>query len=264
MKRKLIIGGLFLALILFLAFSPRQSVVATDVMNTFQGSSPEHWLGTDNLGRDVYSLIVEGGLRTLTVVFLASGISFIAGTILGMTAALAGGWVKSGIQFLADFTLIVPSFISALVFSGLFGFGPVMAGIVFGVGNMGEYVNLAQGLTEGLIGREYIANQVVLGLPRWRILCFHLLPGIYRELFAFLGSKASNVTLQYAGLAFIGLGTDITCPDWGTLLYQYRVYLIKYPRLVIYPILCICCLSIFFYVMFDKSRSKEEEMTIYD
>ena len=265
MKRRQWIGLICLAgFVLFLLLSPRQNIMATDVRNMYGPSSPEHWLGTDNLGRDMYSLLVEGGLRTMEVVFLSAAISFIAGTALGMVAAFWGGVLRSVIQFAADFTLIVPSFIMAMVFSALFGFRPIVAGVVFGIGNMGEYVNQAYNLAYVLKKQEFIDAERVIGLGRGRILIFHVLPNICHQLFVFLGNKAANVVVQYSGLAFIGLGTDITRPDWGTLLYQYRTYMISHPTLVIYPAAAITLLTVFFHVMFDSGSAGGEKVTLYD
>ena len=108
------------AFLLFLVLSPRQNIMTTDVLNTYAPASAAHWLGTDNLGRDVYSLLVAGGLRTMEVVFLSAAISFCAGTALGLIAAFWSGPVRSVIQFIADYTLIIPSFIirSPLLFAG--------------------------------------------------------------------------------------------------------------------------------------------------
>lgn len=265
MKRKQWIGLMCLAgFVLFLLLSPRQNIMATDVRNMFGPSTPEHWLGTDNLGRDVYSLLVEGGIRTMEVVFLSAAISFIAGTALGMVAAFWGGVIRNVIQFMADFTLIIPSFIMAMVFSALFGFRPIVAGVVFGIGNMGEYVNQSYNLAYALKKQEFIDAERVIGLGRVRILAFHVLPNICRQLFVFLGNKAANVVVQYSGLAFIGLGTDITKPDWGTLLYQYRIYMISHPTLVIYPAAAITLLTVFFHVMFDSGSAVGERVTLYD
>ena len=265
MKRKQWIGLMCLAgFVLFLLLSPRQNIMATDVRNMFGPSTPEHWLGTDNLGRDVYSLLVEGGIRTMEVVFLSAAISFIGGTALGMIAAFWGGVIRNVIQFMADFTLIIPSFIMAMVFSALFGFKPAVAGIVFGIGNMGEYVNQSYNLAYSLKKQEFIDAERIIGLGRGRILVFHVLPNICRQLFVFLGNKAANVVVQYSGLAFIGLGTDITKPDWGTLLYQYRIYMISHPTLVIYPAAAITLLTVFFHVMFDSGSSDGERVTLYD
>ena len=265
MKKKQWAGLICLAaFILCLWLSPRQNILATDVRNMYAPSTAEHWLGTDNIGRDVYALLVEGGLRTMEVVFLSAAISFVFGTALGMIAAFWGGALRSVIQFAADFTLIVPSFIMAMVFSALFGFKPIVAGIVFGVGNMGEYVNQAFNLAYVLKKQEYIDAERVIGLGRARIILFHVLPNICGQLFVFLGNKAANVVIQYSGLAFIGLGTDITQPDWGTLLYQYRTYMISHPTLVIYPAAAITLLTVFFHVMFDSGSLRGEKVTLYD
>lgn len=263
-RRQKVMIVLFTVFVLFLLFAPRQSILKTDVLHTYEGPSRAHLLGTDNLGRDVWSLLLAGGARTLEVVFLAGGISFFAGTTLGMIAAFQGKAVRGIIQLAADFTLVVPSFIMAMVFSALFGFSPAGAGVIFGIGNMGQYVNQAYDLSEGLKSREFIDAERVVGLGKWRLLFFHVLPNIYRQLLVFLGNRAAGVVVQYAGLAFIGLGTDITNPDWGTLLYQYRAYLTTDPALVLYPTAAIAVLVLFFHFMFDSTGGREEAETIYD
>ena len=152
----------------------------------------------------------------------------------------------------------------ALIFSALFGFSAPMAGIIFGIGNMGQYINLSEGLTTGMKGKDFISASISIGLSEKSVLFSHIFPNIMNQLFVYLGNNASSVVLQYAGLAFIGLGTDVTNPDWGTLLYQYRVYLLSYPRLVVIPIIAICLLALFFHFAFDNARLKETELTIYD
>ena len=264
MKKRIILWGLFAAFAIFLYTMPHQNIKLTDLVNTYQGFSAEHWLGTDNLGRDLFALMLTGGQRTLLVVFLATIISFIGGSLLGMVGAYEGGLLKSLIQFVADFVTVVPSLVMALIFSALFGFSAPMAGVIFGIGNIGQYINLADGLTTGMMERDFVSAEISLGLPKWKILFGHIFPNIVRQLLVYMGNNASGVVLQFAGLAFIGLGTDVTNPDWGTLLYQYRVYILSYPRLVICPILAICLLALFFHFAFDDGRLKHTELTIYD
>jgi peptide/nickel transport system permease protein len=262
--KKLILWGVFIVFVLLLFLIPHQSIKATDILNTYQGLSAEHWLGTDNLGRDTFALMVTGGQRTLLCVFLATVISFTFGSLLGMIAAYEGGLVRSLVQFTADFVTVIPSLIMALIFSALFGFSAVSAGIIFGIGNMGQYINLSEGLTAGMKDRDFIGAEVSLGLRKPAILFRHVFPNIMRQLFVYLGNNASSVVLQYAGLAFIGLGTDVTNPDWGTLLYQYRAYILSYPRLVLLPILAVCLLALFFHYAFDSAKLEKTELTIYD
>lgn len=253
-----------LVFILFLLFAPHPNYLKTDVVHTFAAPSAQHWLGTDNLGRDVYALLLAGGVRTLEVVGIATVLSFVCGTLLGMLAGYYGGVFARGLQFLSDFTLIIPSFVAALILSSLFGFHVGMAGVVFGIGQTGGYFNQACVLTQGLKKREFMQAEKVLGLRDHEILLFHVLPNIARQLIIFMGNKAAAVVNLYAGLAFIGLGTDITNPDWGTLLYQYRSYLTTYPLLVLGPPLFIAVLTVCFHAIFDSSETEKGELTIYD
>ena len=264
MKNKVIIWALFAAFVLFLVFVPHQNVKLADVGNAFAGFSSEHWFGTDNLGRDLFSLMVEGGQRTLLVVLIATSIAFIGGSLLGMVAAYKGGVLRSIVQFIAVFVTVVPSMVVALVFSALFGFSAVMAGVVFGIGNMGQYINLSDELTSEVKAHDFINAEMSLGMSGLSILFLHVFPNIAKQLFVYMGNNASAVVLQYAGLAFIGLGVDTTNPDWGTLLYDYRVYMLPHPELVLIPMIAICILALFFHFAFDDGKIKSEELTIYD
>ena len=264
-KRKIRLSALVLVVfVLFLLFAPHPNYLKADVVNTFAAPSTAHWFGTDNLGRDVYALLMAGGIRTLEVVGIATVLSFAGGTVLGMLAGYYGGALESVIQFLSDFSMIIPSFVVAMILSSLFGFHVGMAGIVFGVGQMGGYLNQACVLTQSLKHREFIAAERVLGLRDGEILIFHVFPNIAKQLMIFMGNKAAVVVNLYAGLAFIGLGTDITNPDWGTLLYQYRSYLTTYPMLVLWPTLFIAVLTICLHDIFDSAHAEEGEMTLYD
>lgn len=264
MKTKAIIWVLFALFVIFLLAVPHENVKITDLTSVFQGFSSEHWLGTDNLGRDLFALMVVGGQRTLLVVLIATALSFVGGSLLGMVAAYRGGVLQAVIQFIADFVTVVPSLVVALVLSGLFGFSAVMAGVVFGIGNMGQYINLAYGLAAEVKEHDYIGAETSLGVRPARIMFGHILPNIARQLVVYMGNNASAVVLQYAGLAFIGLGVDTTNPDWGTLLYDYRIYLLSHPELVLIPMAAICLLALFFHFAFDDGKVKREELTIYD
>ena len=264
MNRRTLVWVLFATFVLFLVFSPHGNVKITDLTSTFQGFSAEHWLGTDNLGRDLFSLMVVGGQRTLVVILIATSISFIAGTFLGMMGGYFGGAVKTATQFVADFVTVIPSLVVALVLSALFGFSVAMAGVVFGIGNMGQYINLADELTAQVKEHDYIDAEMSLGLSAPAILVLHVFPNIAGQLLVYMGNNASLVVLQYAGLAFIGLGVDTTNPDWGTLLYQYRIYLLTYPWLVLVPMAAVCIMALLFHFAFYDGASKRRELTIYD
>lgn len=249
------VGCLVLLVLTFIV--PTHDVMATDVLNTFAAPSADHPLGTDNLGRDVFALMVHGCWRTLVVIGLSSAISFVGGVALGLLAGWCGGAVEAAVTLAADLTLVVPSFILALIFSGIFGLTPLGAGVVLGIGNLGDYAVQATALTKQLLAEDYIVAEGVLGIPSRIVAVRHLLPGIVRPLSTYLASRASNATLQYASLAYIGLGSDISNPDWGTMLYQYRSFILTNPMLVIMPMLGVGLVALLCHVLLDGGESHE-------
>lgn len=257
MKKKISVI-LFVAFIFLSLTLPTQDIDKVNLSHTFEGMSKQHLLGTDNLGRDMYSLFIEGCIRTLIVVGISTGISFVLGTILGMTAGYYQRWAKSIIYFFSDFSLIIPSFISALIISSLFGLNPITAGIVFGVSHLGEYVNQSSVLTKRVKAMSFVEGEIALGIPHYKIIFKHIFPNIMKSLLTFMANKASTITLLYASLTFIGLGADISNPDWGTMLYQYRVYILHYPMLSLIPAIGILILSLFFHILFDEVEPKQK------
>lgn len=264
MKKKKILIALFAVFVLLILVLPTKNILEVNLNNKFHPMSLQYPMGTDNLGRDVYSLMVKGCIRTLIVVFISTGISLFVGSTLGMISGYFEGFAETVIQFIADITLIVPSFISALIFTAIFGLNPYSVGLVLGFTNMGEYIIQVTALTKSMKKMDFIKAEEVLGIPHHKIILKHIFPNILKPLLTFMGNKASNVTLQYASLAFIGLGVDITNPDWGTMLYQYRVYIINEPMLVIWPTLGIFILALFFHTIFDNSDEQSKEVSLYD
>ena len=255
-RRSRITALVFLILFVTLMLLPTQSITKTDLTHALEGPSAAHWLGTDNIGRDLFSLLVNGCFRTLLVVAVATGTAIVTGVLLGLVSGWFGGIPGLVIQFLTDFSLIVPSFIAALVFTALFGFSLPGIGAVLGLTGFGEYANQVTALTKRLKGEEYILNERALGIRTSGILVRHILPNIADAVLTFLANSAGSVVLSYAGLAFIGLGTDAASPDWGTMIYQYRIYLTEEPQLVLWPTLGILLLSLFFHLMFDNTSGR--------
>ncbi|MGP3788301.1 ABC transporter permease [Paenibacillus sp. 1A_MP2] len=259
-KMTLILFGSTMILFFLL---PTQDIDKVNLNSTFQGMSQQHLLGTDNLGRDLYSLFLGGAMRTLTVVGISTGISLVIGTLLGMMVGYYQRWMKSVVHFFSDFLLIIPSFISALIISSIFGLNPVTAGIVFGLSHMGEYVNQSAALTKRVKSLSFVQGEIALGLPDCKILIKHILPNIMRPLLTFMANKASTVTLLYASLTFIGLGADVSNPDWGTMLYQYRVYILNAPMLSLIPATGILLLCLFFHILFDDVQPENRKKGAY-
>lgn len=223
----------------------------------FYPISREYLLGTDNLGRDIYFLMLYGGLKTLRVVIISNIFSFVVGNFLGIISGYFQNKVSLLIKALVDLLLIVPTFILAIIITSIWGINSITAGLSLGLYGIGTYMNQSENLTKREKEKDYIQASIVLGTPCYVILYKGIFFNISSELYVNLGNTASNTVLQYAALTFIGLGADYTKPDWGLLLYQYRIYLIEKPLLVIIPCLAIFILSLFLNLLLDKEEKYE-------
>ncbi|MDY2573347.1 MAG: ABC transporter permease [Fusobacterium necrophorum] len=237
--------------LLFIFFLGRKLDTEVHLDSVFVPFSKNYWLGSDDLGRNVFSLLLVGGFRTMEVVLIASSISFGIGVFLGMLSGYLENIWSLLLKSLVDLLMIIPSFICALILTSIFGITPVTAGVSLGVFGIGNYMNHAEALTKREKNKEYVEASLLLGVPTYRILYRNILLNIIEELKVNLGNTASGVILQYASLTFIGLGADFTRPDWGSMLYQYRLYLISHPWLVLFPSLCIAWFSLLFHFLFD-------------
>ena len=251
MKKRYLLCIFITFVILIMIVTGYKDSVKTNLSDTFAPISMEHYFGTDHLGRDIFSLIVDGAVRTLATVLIASLISVFFGLIFGMLGGFFGKTLETIIVFFTDMLMIVPSFIMALIISAIFGLNPVTAGITLGITGIGTYTNQAMILTRQVKNRGFILSEKALGIPSFLIMTRHILPNIITPILAALGSMVSAIALQYASLSFIGLGSDITKPDWGALLYQYRVYIIDKPSMLFFPSMAIFSLAFISYVIFD-------------
>lgn len=251
MKKRYLLFIFITLVILIMIVTGYKDSVKTNLSDTFAPISMEHYFGTDHLGRDIFSLIVDGAVRTLATVLIASIISVFFGLIFGILGGYFGKTLETIIVFFTDMLMIVPSFIMALIISAIFGLNPVTAGVTLGITGIGTYTNQAMILTRQVKNRGFILSEKALGIPSFLIMTRHILPNIITPILTALGSMVSAIALQYASLSFIGLGSDITKPDWGALLYQYRVYIIDKPSMLFFPSMAIFSLAFASYVIFD-------------
>lgn len=208
---------------------------AVDMLARNLGPSVTHPLGTDHLGRDLASRMLEAGGRSLAVVALVALIGFLGGTLTGTLAASLGGWAERLILRLAEMFIVVPTLIWALVAGALFGLNPVTAGLALGLAGLGPFALTANSLAHRALGMDYSRAARALGAGRTRILLRHVLPNTLPLLSAQAGAQAGQAVVAYAGLAFIGLGVDPSRPDWGAMLFEYRMFIFEAPRLMIVP-----------------------------
>lgn len=223
-----------------------------DLAARYAGPSATHFLGTDHLGRDLLSRIIAGGWRTGCVIFFVGMIGFTGGSILGTAAAVMGGWREALILRLCETFIVIPTLIVALTAAAVFGLSPLIAGLALGLAGIGPHALLAHSLSKRVLGRDFIKAAKSLGVADARMIFRHLLPNTLPLMFAYAGSQAGLAVVAYASLAFIGLGADPSKPDWGSMLFEYRIFIFDYPMLMVWPGIAIAVVVVILNGLFEQ------------
>lgn len=208
---------------------------AVDILARHSGMTASHLLGTDHLGRDLLSRIMAGGWRTGLVILSVGIIGFAAGSVLGTTAAVLGGWKETVLLRFCEFFITVPTLILALTAAAIFGLTPLSAGIALGLAGIGPHALFAHALSRRVLGQPFILAARALGVSTPRMITRHLLPNTLPLTFSYVGNQVGLAVSAYAALTFIGLGADPSKPDWGSMLFEYRAFIFDHPALMIWP-----------------------------
>lgn len=228
-----------------------------DILNRFASPDFSHLLGTDHLGRDLLSRLLVGGWRTALVMIYVAVIGFGVGTFLGLTAAISRGLIEKIILQVTQLFILLPTLIIALTITAILGLSPITGGIALGIAYIGQQTVITHGLTRKVQAQPYILAAIAMGLPRYLIAKNHILPNILPLLFTHLGNQVGASAVAYASLAFIGLGADPSKPDWGAMLFEYRIFIFDYPLLMIWPGCALALTILILHQFFDKSAHQK-------
>ncbi len=210
-----------LALVLLAVCAPLVApypVTAQDVDNTLASPSAAHLLGTDDLGRDVFSRMVHGGAATLYASGLAVGIALLLGLPVGLLAGYTGGWVDDGISRFIDALLSFPSIVLAIAVTGALGIGLTNGMIAVGIVFSPQIARLVR--ARALIVRQelYVDAARCFGASTGRILWRHVLPNTVQPVIVQVTLLLAAALLAEASLSFLGLGIQPPQPSWGSML----------------------------------------------
>ncbi len=233
-----------------------------DLGNRYASSSFSHWLGTDHLGRDLLSRIMVGGWRTGSVVVCVMLVGFTGGALLGTMAAVLNDWRGSAILRLCEMSIVIPTLIIALTAAAIFGLTPLSASLALGLAGVGPHALLAHTLTRRILGRPFVQAAHALGVGRIRLILRHILPNSLPVMLTYVGSQAGMAVVAYASLAFIGLGADPSKPDWGSMLFEYRMFIFDYPMLMIWPGMAIAVTTGLLNWIFDPETEAESSLKV--
>ena len=215
----------------------------------------QHYLGTDALGRDVYSRLIYGARVSLLVGFTAVFIGGALGVVLGMTGGYLGGRVDALIMRLADIQLAFPFILLAIMFLVVLGSGVLNLVLILGIGQWVTYARIARAQTMSQREKEYVEAALALGASGASVLFKTILPNILAPLIVIASFNVASVILAEAALSFLGLGVPPTVPTWGGMLAESRDQLLAGRWwLAVYPGVAIMLTVLSFNILGDWLR----------
>lgn len=208
---------------------------AVDIASRFAAPCALHPLGTDQLGRDLAARLITGAYSGLAIVALTGALSLLVGIGLGTTMRLAPIPLAAILRRAADLILAVPTLVVALAFSAILGATPVVIGIALSLGGIAATAHVTETLLVAASMQSHVMAAEALGGTPWHILRRHLLPEVAPALLLLQSYHAARALLSWSALTFLGFGGDTSRPDWGGMVWEYRLFLFDHPSLPLIP-----------------------------
>lgn len=218
---------------------------------TLVGMSSSHLLGTDNLGRDLFSRVLVGTRYTLFGSALAVAVSAVIGIPLGLAAGYFGGWFEMAVMAVIEVLQSFPGFLLAIIFVAIAGPSLVNAAIAVGIAGIAHFVRVTRGCVLGVRDQDYVHSAVGKSISRTRIIGQYVLPNIAAPILVLTVLSLGSAVLTVAGLSFLGLGAQPPTPEWGVLMREGRDYMTTNPGLIVWPGLAIILLVVSLNVVGD-------------
>ena len=190
-----------------------------------QPPSGTHWLGTDQIGRDVLARIIYGAINSLSGAFAAVAVGLLVGTILGVIAGSLGRRVDDAIMRFVDVLLSIPDLLLSLSIIMLLGFGSVNVADAVGATSIASFARLARSEVVRVRRSDYVEAAFGSGGTFWKVLWRHILPNSLTSVVAYAALQFGNSIILIATLGFLGYGTPPPTPEWGLLVAEGRNYI---------------------------------------
>ena len=252
------VGALIvLVLILAAVFAPviaTHSPTAQDLGARLLPPSASNWMGTDELGRDIWSRVVYGARITLMIVALVAVLAAPVGLVIGAVAGYFGGWVDRVLMGITDIFLSMPKLILALAFVAALGPGIQNAIIAIAIATWPGYARIARAETLTIRNSEFVAAIELQGASSLRVIVGHILPLCTSSMIIRVTLDMAGIILTAAGLGFIGLGAQPPLPEWGAMISRGRTFILDQWWVATMPGFAIVIVSLGFCFLGDGLR----------
>jgi peptide/nickel transport system permease protein len=233
-----IAGGWLALMVLGAVFAPVLTPYDYDVQNlpnAFSPPSAEHWLGTDEFGRDLLTRILYGARTSLSVSSIAIGLSVFAGMVLGAAAGYLGGVFDRAVTIFVDLTWSFPEILVALILVAIIGPGVTGTMVAIGVAYLAQFTRLTRAQIMAIRSETYVEAARSLGASGPFILFRHLLPNALAPVLVAGMLATGDAIILEATLGFFGLGAQPPTPSWGAMMSSGSALLFKAPWIIIFP-----------------------------
>jgi peptide/nickel transport system permease protein len=237
--RLLAIGGALVGLVVFCAVfadvvAP-YSAYDLDVASMLQGPSAAHWLGTDEVGRDVLSRAIHAARISVKVALVAVAIGLVGGTVIGIIAAYFGGWIDLALMRLMELLFSFPAILLAVILLASLGTSILNAMLAIGIIFIPGFSRLARAATNDVLRQQYVEAARAVGMSDARIVLREILPNVVTPLLVEAAVAFAYAVLLESALSFLGLGAQPPEPSWGNMLNTGRGFMAQAPWLGIVP-----------------------------
>ncbi len=234
---------------------------ATNLEAKLLPPGPGHWLGTDNLGRDVLSRILHGSYVSLSIGLVAVVVSISIGIFIGAVSGYVGGWLDNLLMRIVDAIMCFPSFFLILTVIALLGPGIMKIVIVIGLVAWTGTARLVRAEFLTLRESEYVRAAQALGQRHRRIIFRHILPNAMAPVFVAAVLGVPDAILTEAGLSFLGIGVQPPQPTWGNIIADGKTYILDAWWLIVFPGIAILLTALSFYLAGEALREAFQTKT---
>ena len=225
-----------------------------ELASTLTGPSMQHLFGTDELGRDTLSRVVDGSRIAVVVALLSVAIAAVGGVAIGVTAGYFGGKIDTVLNRSQDVLFAFPTLLLAIIIIAVLGQGLLNAVLAIAIVYTPRFARIARATALSIKSSEYLDAARLAGVRTPVILVRHMLPNVLPSVIVLAALSMSTAQLAYASLSFLGLGVSPPQADWGSMLSKARDFITIAPWLTVWPIAALVLLMLAFNVLGDAIR----------
>ena len=214
---------------------PRELAIDPSPLKILQPPSAEHWLGTDEVGRDIFARLIYASRISLSIGFLAVLVAIVVGTTLGAMAGYFGGWIDTVLMRVTDAILSIPALFFLIVLSVTLGPSVRTMIIVIGLLSWMELARIIRANVLSLKRREFVEAAHTIGARSPQVIARHILPNTLAPIVVAATLGVGNALLTEASVSYLGLGVQPPEPSWGNMLYNAQSYFFNAPWITLYP-----------------------------